>query len=112
MLPESEKIIKKIARTLASLRGDVEMMTASEINRSLDRLNNAYSSLGTTFITEGRGYEKPSETLQLSDPLANTYRQLCEATDIYNREISRRYGPGAPSRLPTRSSTYGRRGTR
>ena len=100
MLPQSEKAVRKIERTLSSLNGHVEDMTNGTINRTLDRLDKAGAMLTDVFIDEGRGYEKPSETLRLSDPLAILYRQLWEARTLLHDEISRRYGPGAPSRLP------------
>ena len=102
MLPESEKKLAKIKRSLASVNGDVEKMTASVINHNLDRVDKAGSELTDIFIEEGRGYEKPSETFQLSDPLATLYKQLHDARTLLRNEIDRRYGPGAPSRLPTR----------
>lgn len=91
MLPQSERAATKVARTLASLRGDVHEMTASTINHTLDRLDKASSTLTDVFIAEGRGYERPSETFQLHD-----------ARTVLRNEVARRYGPGAPSRLPTR----------
>ena len=100
MLPQSEKVVNKIERSLNSLQGNVEEMTAGTINRSLDRLDEAGSLLTDVFIAEDRGYELPSETFQLSDPLATLYQQLHNAHTLLRNEISRRYGPGAPSRLP------------
>lgn len=96
--------IRKIEQAITSLRGDinVEEMKASEINRSLDRLDKAGSMLTDVFIAEGRGYELPSETFKSDDPLALLYKLLHNARSVLRGEISRRYGPGAPSRLPTR----------
>ena len=96
--------ILKIERILASLKVDVavEEMKASEVNRSLDRLDKARSMLTDVFIAEDRGYETPSETFKLSDPLSLLYRRIHDARAVLRYEISRRYGPGAPSRLPTR----------
>ena len=102
MLPQSEKAATKVTRTLASLRGDVHEMTASTINHTLDRLDKASGALTDVFIAEGRGYERPSETFELRDPLALLYVQLHDARTILRNEVARRYGPGAPSRLPTR----------
>ena len=102
MLPQSERAATKVARTLASLRGDVHEMTASTINHTLDRLDKASGALTDVFIAEGRGYERPSETFELRDPLALLYVQLHDARTVLRNEVARRYGPGAPSRLPTR----------
>ena len=101
MLPQSEKITNKIKRALTSLKGNVEEMTASTINHNLDSLDKAGSMLTDIFIAEDRGYELPSETFQLSDPLATLYQQLHDSRTLLRNEISRRYGPGAPSRLPS-----------
>ena len=100
MLPQSEKNVAKIVRSLSTIKGNVEEMTAGTINRSLDRLDSASSLLTDVFIAEDRGYELPSETFQLSDPLATLYHQLHDTRALLRNEISRRYGPGAPSRLP------------
>ena len=100
MLSQSEKIVSRIEHSLTSLKGNVEEMSASTINRILDRLDKAGSMLTDVFIAEDRGYELPSETFQLSDPLATLYQQLHDARTLLRNEISRRYGPGAPSRLP------------
>lgn len=82
--------------------GDLSMLTPSEINRRLDRLDKLSSKLTDEFIAAGRGHEKPSETFTKTDPLAERKKRVWEEGDALHREISRRYGPGAPSRLPTR----------
>lgn len=78
----------------------VECMTAGEINKALDRLDRERDKLNTAFIDAGRGHERPSETMTKSDPLAEDYKRLSNTRSAVEREISRRYGPGAPSRLP------------
>lgn len=75
-------------------------MTAGQINKELDRLDKLSSKLTDEFIAAGRGYERPSETWKLNDPLAERYKQISSAYSDLRSEISRRYGPGAPSRLP------------
>jgi hypothetical protein len=82
----------------------LEAMTPSEINRRLDRLDKMSSKLSREFIDAGRGYEKPSETRTKNDPLAERYNRLAAEQDELHAEIARRYGPGAPSRLPTRQA--------
>jgi hypothetical protein len=81
---------------------DLSMLTPSEINRRLDRLDKLSSKLTDEFIAAGRGHELPSETFKKTDPLAERKRRVWADSDALHREISRRYGPGAPSRMPTR----------
>lgn len=94
--------IAKIERTLASLRGDVGELTPSQINRYLDRLDKASSLLTDVFIEVGRGDELFSETMRLNDPLALLCQRIFDNRTMLRNEVSRRYGPNAPSRLPTR----------
>lgn len=101
MLPDSGKVVLKIKRTLTSIKGDVRELTPSTINRYLDRLDEASETMTDVFIAEGRGHETPSETFQMSDPLAILARDLYDARSMLRDEISRRWGPGAPRRLPT-----------
>ena len=84
------------------MKKTVECMTAGEINKALDRLDKVRSALNDEFIAVGRGYETPSETMKMNDPLAERWKQHSEAARELRFEISRRYGPGAPSRLPPR----------
>lgn len=51
----------------------IECMTASQINKTLDKLDKAYDKLTDAFIAAGRGYELPSETRTKHDPLAKKY---------------------------------------
>jgi hypothetical protein len=78
-------------------------MTASEINKRLDKLDAVSSEIGTAMIAAGRGHELPTETHKLSDPLAVRMRENWEQRSALQREVARRYGPGAPSRLPQRT---------
>ena len=81
---------------------DPATMTAGQINKALDRLDAERSENTRAFIDAGRGYERPSEYLLMTDPLALEARRIFAAQDALRREIGRRYGPGAPYRLPTR----------
>ena len=76
-------------------------MTASEINRELDRLGEKRSKLNDEFIHTGRGYEKFDETMKKKDPLALRFQALVDRSDALHNEISLRMGPGRHSRLPT-----------
>lgn len=78
-------------------------MSASELNRALDTLQKDRSRLNQIMIDQGRGYETYSQTRQLSDPLATEANRLSDAISDLRVEIQMRYGPGAPSRLPTGS---------
>ena len=79
---------------------DPASMTPAQLNRELDALDARRSRNTDAFIAAGRGEERPSDYLGKDDALSR------EATEIYGRscdlrrEIERRYGPGAPSRLP------------
>lgn len=79
---------------------DPRTLTASQINNELDRLDAKRSKLNDEFIAAGRGNERASETAKLTDPLATRYNEVSDRQDTLRNEISLRYGPGAPSRLP------------
>lgn len=72
----------------------------AKINGMLDRLRKLSSVLTDEFIAAGRGHERASETWQFDDPLAERYKAISRSQDVLRNEIERRYGPGAPSRLP------------
>lgn len=75
-------------------------MLAGEINRELDRLDERSSKNTADFIAAGRGNERPSEYLKKDDPLSREALAIFERRHDLRAEIARRYGPGAPSRLP------------
>jgi hypothetical protein len=75
-------------------------MGAAQINRELDRLDVAGSKITTELIAAGRGTEKILDTIKQADPVALRLRANLERTRALRNEIERRYGPGAPSRLP------------
>lgn len=80
---------------------DVETLKASDINKELDRLGEESSKLTQAMIDAGRGSEPPSEYLRKTDPLSLRIKAVSDRQENLRREISARYGPGAPSRLPT-----------
>ena len=86
--------------TVANPPKPVPEMSASEINRALDKLGAVDSKLTREMIAAGRGNERPSEYLQMTDPLAMKLRAVSEQRLELQREVLSRYGPGAPSRLP------------
>lgn len=75
-------------------------MTAGEINAELDRLDKASSKLTDQFIAAGRGHERPSEIVRMSDPLARKYTANADRRMDLRHQIERRMGPGATRRLP------------
>ncbi len=77
-------------------------MTATQINRELDRLDQERSKLTDQFIELGRGHERASETAKKDDPLSLAWRSISDRHQALRIEIELRYGPGAPSRLPTK----------
>ena len=80
---------------------DPAAMTAAEINRELDKLEGQSSTLGSLMIETGREHERPSEYLKMTDPLAMELRKNSDRRCALRIEISLRYGPNPPSRLPT-----------
>jgi hypothetical protein len=76
-------------------------MTAGAINKELDRLDEQDSALGRQMIDAGRGHERPSEYLRKTDPLSSQLIEISERKRALHVEISMRYGPNAPTRLPT-----------
>jgi hypothetical protein len=82
---------------------DPATMTAGTINKELDELDRRSSELGQMMIDAGRGHERPSEYLKMSDPLSGEMRRVSQRQSDLRVEISMRYGPGAPRRLPTGS---------
>lgn len=82
--------------------GTPATLTAGEINKELDKIDVIDREVGQHLIAAGRGYERPTDMEGKQDPLsllANAMRR--RYGDLY-REIQLRYGPGAPSRLPSR----------
>jgi len=51
-------------------------MTAAEINKELDKRNAQDSTLGGRMIEAGRGHERPSKYLGMTDPRRNRRAQF------------------------------------
>ena len=79
---------------------DPAEMTPAQINRELDALDRRRDRNTDAFIAAGRGEERPSEFLSKDDPLSREARSIYDRCYDLRAEIERRYGPGAPSRLP------------
>lgn len=80
---------------------DPATMTAGQINKELDKLDKLSSKLTDEFIAAGRGRERPSEIIHMTDPLAVRQQELWDRYRAPRIEIKQRYGPGDPSRLPS-----------
>jgi hypothetical protein len=80
---------------------DPKTMAASQINKELDKLSEQSSKLGQEMIDAGRGHERPSEYLKMTDPLSIELRKNSDRRQALRAEIAVRYGPDAPSRLPS-----------
>lgn len=74
---------------------DPKNMTAGEINKALDKLEVLDSALIDEMIAAGRGHERPSEYLKLSDPLSLRHKDIFDKRSALRDEISMRYGPNA-----------------
>lgn len=80
---------------------DTRGLTASEINRELERLRAKSSRITAQMIEDGRGNELPSETMKKSDPLSIQYRETVERLNDLRNEIRARTGQDY-HRMPTR----------
>lgn len=76
------------------------VMTPGQINKRLDQLDKKSSKLTDALIAAGRGHEGYGDMLRKKDPLALHGRYLYSRSTSLHNEIARRYGPGAPHRLP------------
>jgi hypothetical protein len=77
-------------------------MTASEINKALDRVERAQSKIAQKFIAKGRGNERPMDWLWKADLLSQSAQKAYDEYKQLRREVERRYGPNPPHRLPVR----------
>ena len=76
-------------------------MTASQINKELDRIDAERSKINEKLIAAGRGSETYNETYKKNDPLAQEFRALSDRRSALQIEIHSRMGPGHPSRIPS-----------
>lgn len=80
--------------------GPPATLTASALNKELDKLDALHSTLNKHFIASGRGHETPESLRDKQDALATFSRVLAHRYTALQREIELRYGPRAPARLP------------
>ena len=90
-----------LGKVLTGNPKDPATMSASEINKALDKYDAENEKLMHQFIEAGRGHERPSEYLKLDDPLSRKAREIYQKRSAVAAERDRRYGPGTPSRLPS-----------
>lgn len=83
-------------------REDIAKMSAGKINRALDLLDAAISKNNDALIEAGFGHLTFSETAKLNHEAARECVRLADQRFLFRMEVERRYGPGAPSRLPSR----------
>ena len=93
-------ILTKTAARKPLTRESVACLGAAAINKLLDVLDKESSKITDELIEAGRGHEYPSETRKKSDPLSVKFTQTANDQFLLRMEIERRYGPGAPRRLP------------
>jgi hypothetical protein len=79
---------------------DPAIMTACQINREFVALDERRSAANDILIAAGRGDETFEETWRGTDSASLAFRAIADRQTALRLEIGRRYGPGAPSRLP------------
>lgn len=98
VLLEFDSKVAALRKTLT--REDVESLSAAAVNKALDRLDAEQSKLLDALIEAGLGTTRLQTILKLDHPVARQYAALTDQILLLQEEIKRRYGPGAPSRLP------------
>ncbi len=103
-LPAKEGVAAKLQqaanRKASKPPSDPRGMTAGDLNKELDKIDKQSSQVTKDLIDAGRGNERPSDYLKLDDPLSARAKALADRRGDLRNEVERRYGPGAPSRLP------------
>lgn len=75
-------------------------MTASAINKELDKLEAQRTALMHASIAAGRGHERPSDRRHMTDPHALACNAVDDRFSALRRECEARYGPRASGHLP------------
>ena len=68
----------------------LDMMTASEIQRTYDKVSAEGSIIGRAFIDAGRGHERPTEIRHMTDALAVRYTVNMEKFSAIVQEMESR----------------------
>lgn len=93
--------VKRALKSVANpSRKNTETMTGAELNRELDRLDRERIAVVDALIKAGRGDESFSDIAKKSDTLSRRWQAESARRADVRAEITRRYGPDAPSRLP------------
>jgi hypothetical protein len=79
---------------------DPAEMSGAEINKELDRHDARSSELTRELIDAGHGSVRFNDLPATGHPAGREMHDLSARTGRLRSEIARRYGPGAPSRLP------------
>lgn len=79
---------------------DSSGMSAGQINKELDKLDKEDTRINDELIAAGRGSERPSDMRGKTDPLSKRFWDNVNRRAALRDEITARYGPSAPSRLP------------
>jgi hypothetical protein len=85
------------------------MMTASQINKELDKLSAMDSTLTDEFIAANRGHETAFQIMKQTDPLSMRFRSIVERKWTLLAEVERQYGPGLHRAPVKQSNTIGRK---
>jgi uncharacterized protein involved in exopolysaccharide biosynthesis len=78
----------------------IARLSAAALNKALDALDAEQSRLLDDLIAAGFGHTSLRTIVLLDHPVAQQYARAQEQIDLLRNEVARRYGPGAPSRLP------------
>ncbi len=93
-------LLKEAAVRKILTREQIEGMGAAVINKALDTLDKEQSKLNGALIEAGFGHVMLQEIMRMDHPVAQQYAVVSSQIALLHEEIERRYGPGAPSRLP------------
>mgnify|MGYP000997312859 CR=1 FL=1 len=80
---------------------DPRTLTASQLNKELDKLDVEDSKITEKLIAAGRGHETYSETSKMTDPLSLEWNAIQDRMQWLRAERDIRFGPNSPPRLPT-----------
>ena len=93
-------LLKQSAVRKVLTREQIEGLGAAGINQALDKLDKEQSKLNGALIEAGFGHVRLQEIMKMDHPVAQQYAVVSGQIALLHEEIERRYGPGAPSRLP------------
>lgn len=68
----------------------LEILTRAELLKRKDKIDQIHGLLIDEFIAQGRGHELPSETLNKTDALSETFKRYEQASRALRWEMERR----------------------